>query len=91
MALIEGRLITNELTIKRYRRFKRNKLAVTSTVLIGLLMFFSLTAEFWANSSPIIMKYHDTIYVPVLKEYHPTVFGRDDIYVMDYRSLELVS
>ena len=88
MALIEGRLITNELTLKRYRRFKSNKLAVFSTWFVIVLLFFSMTAEFWANNKPIVMKYQGHIYLPVVVEYHPTVFGRDDIYIMDYRSLE---
>lgn len=88
MALIEGRLITNELTLKRYKRFKRNKMAVVSTWLIVILLFFSMTAELWANSTPLIFKYNGVIYLPLVKDYHPTVFGRTDIYVMDYRSLE---
>lgn len=88
MKLIEGRLITNELTLKRYRRFKRNKLAVVCSWAFMLLLFLSATAEFWANSKPIIMKYQGKIYAPVIIEYHPTVFNREDIFVMDYRSLE---
>ena len=88
MALIEGRLITNELTLKRYRRFKKNKLAVVSTWLVLFLLFLSFTAEWWANSKPHIMKYHGQTYVPLVKDYHPTLFDRNDILVMDYRSLE---
>jgi microcin C transport system permease protein len=86
--IIEGRLITNELTLKRYRRFKRNKLAVLSVWMVLLLMFFSFTAEFWASNKPHLIKYQGQIYVPLFKTYHPTEFGRDDIYVMDYRVLE---
>ena len=88
MALIEGRIITNELTLKRYKRFKRNRVAVLSTWLVMLLLFFSMTAEFWANSKPILMKYSGHYYAPILFDYHPTVFNREDIYVMDYRALE---
>ena len=88
MKLIEDRLITNELTLKRYRRFKRNKLAVACSWAFLLLLFLSATAEFWANSKPIIMKYQGKIYAPVIIDYHPTVFNREDIFVMDYRSLE---
>ena len=88
MALVEGRFITNELTLKRYRRFKRNKLAVLSTWLFLVLLFLSATAEFWANSKPIVMKYQGKLYTPMIFDYHPTVFNRDDIFVMDYRSLE---
>lgn len=88
MNIIEGKLITNELTLKRYRRFKRNKLAVFSTLMILALMFFSFTAEFWANNKPHLMKYQGKIYAPLIFDYHPTEFGRDDIFVMDYRELQ---
>lgn len=88
MALIEGRLVTNELTLKRYRRLKRNRMAMVSTWVTFVLLFFSMTAEFWANSKPLVMKYHGQTYVPIFVDYHPTLFDREDIYVMDYRSLE---
>lgn len=80
--------IDNDLALKRYRRFKRNKIALISLWILGLLFFTSFTAEFWANSKPHVMKYHGKIYAPLFFDYHPTEFGRDDIYVMDYRSLE---
>ena len=88
MNLIEGRIITNELTLKRYRRFKRNKMAVASSLMLIALLFFSMTAEVWANSKPIVMKYHNQYFLPVLFTYHPTEFSREDIFVMDYRALE---
>lgn len=87
MGFIEKR-IKNELTLKRYRRFKRNRLAVVCSWMLLALVFLSLTAEFWANSKPIIMKYQGKIYAPIIFTYHPTAFNRDDIFVMDYRSLE---
>ncbi len=86
--IIEGRFITNELTLKRYRRFKRNKLAIVSMWTLLTLIFLSFTAEFWANSKPHLMKYDGKIYAPLFFDYHPTEFGRDDIFVMDYRALE---
>lgn len=87
MNLIESR-INNDLTLKRYRRFKRNKVAMVSIWILSVLFFLSFTAEFWSNNKPHIMKYKGQIYAPLLFTYHPTEFGRDDIYVMDYRSLE---
>ncbi len=87
MKLIEGR-INNDLTLKRYRRFKRNRVAMVSIWLLGILFFLSFTAELWANSKPHIIKYDGRIFFPLVFDYHPTEFGRDDIYVMDYRSLE---
>jgi microcin C transport system permease protein len=86
--MIEKYFIKNELTLKRYRRFKKNKLAVFSALMVLVLIFFSLTAEFWANSKPNFMKYQGKFYAPLFMDYHPTEFGREDVYVMDYRSLE---
>ena len=63
-------------------------MAVFATWTIFFLLFFSFTAEFWANSKPLVMQYQGKIYVPLFADYHPTEFGREDIYVMDYRSLE---
>ncbi len=81
--------IDNDLTLKRYRRFKRNKIAVVSVWVLLILFFASFTAELWANNKPHIMNYHGRIFVPLFVTYHPTEFDRDDIYAMDYRSLKL--
>jgi microcin C transport system permease protein len=89
--IIEGRFIKNELTLKRYRRFKRNKIAMFSVWMVLLLVFFSFTAEFWANNKPHFMKYQGKYYAPLLVTYHPTEFGREDIFVMDYRALDIDS
>lgn len=86
--LIEKYFIKNELTRKRFRRFKKNKIAVASFWLFIFMATFSFTAEFWANSKPILMKYQNRIYAPIMFDYHPSEFDRADIYVMDYRALE---
>lgn len=88
MDFLEKHLITNELTLKRYRRFKRDKIAVFSVWAFLLLLLISFTAELWANSKPHFMYYKGSFYAPILKDYHPTQFDRTDIYVMDYRALE---
>ncbi|RYZ88069.1 MAG: ABC transporter permease subunit, partial [Proteobacteria bacterium] len=86
---IENYLIKDELTLKRYRRFKRNKAAVLSVWTFAAMLFFSFTAELWFNSTPHVLKYHGTVYFPLVKDYHPSLFGQNDVQVMDYRSLEL--
>lgn len=86
--MIEKYLIKNDLTLKRWRRFKRNRVAMVSIWILLTVTFFSFTAEFWANSKPIILKYQGKIYTPAVADYHPTDFGREDIFVMDYRSLQ---
>src|SRR6185437_10625142 len=50
----------------------------------------SATAEFWANNKPLIMKYNGSIYVPVVKDYYPSLFGQDG-FVTNYRVLDLKS
>lgn len=81
--------ITNELTLKRYRRFKRDKVAVFSVWALCTLFFLSFTAEWWSNNKPHFMYYQGKFYAPLIFDYHPTLFNRTDIYVMDYRSLEM--
>lgn len=84
---IENR-ITNELSLRRYRKFKRDKLAVFSVWALLFLFFLSFTAEWWANNKPHFMYYQGKLYAPIIFDYHPTAFNRTDIYVMDYRALE---
>lgn len=86
---LEKFFIRNELTLKRWRRFKRNRIAMVSLWVLLFLFFLSFTAEFWANSKPHVMWYRGHFYAPIVFDYHPSVFDRDDIFVMDYRALEM--
>jgi microcin C transport system permease protein len=85
------KLFRNEIAKKRWRRFRANRMGLISIWLFLILSFFSFTAEIWANSKPLILKYQGQTYFPVVKYYHPSVFGREDIAQMDYRSLKLES
>lgn len=86
--MIEKYLIRNDLTLRRWRRFKRNRSAVVWSWLLIVFSALSFTAGFWADSKPLVMKWHHEIFVPSFKDYHPSLFGREDIMVMDYRSLK---
>lgn len=81
------KLIKNQLTKKRYARFKSNKFAYYSVFIFTFLNLFSFTAEFWANSKPIVLNYQNRIMFPVLFDYHPKEFGIEDELVVDYRRL----
>lgn len=83
------KFIKNEDSLKKWRRFKSKKLAVLSAWLIGIALFFSFTAEFWANSKPLYLKYQGKSYFPVFTSYHPTEFGFEQTMVTNYRELEL--
>lgn len=83
------KFIRNELTLKRWRRFRKSKRAIFSIWALAILTFMSCTAEFWANSKPIFLRYHGQNYIPILKTYVGSEFGRDDLVIMDYRQLKL--
>jgi microcin C transport system permease protein len=83
------RLIKNDESLKKWRRFKSRRLAVVSVWIVLFSCFISFTAEFWANNKPLYLRYNNEYYFPVLRNYHPSVFGRENAVVMDYRTLEL--
>lgn len=83
--------LKNEDSLKKWKRFKSNRLAVYSSWLIGIAIILSLTAEFWANSKPLYLKYAGKTYYPVFVNYHPSDFGQENALVMDYRRLEIDS
>jgi microcin C transport system permease protein len=83
------KFIKNDDSLKKWRRFKSRKLSLISCWLIGISCFFSFTAEFWANSRPLVLKFNNEFYYPVLKDYHPTLFGEEKSLVTNYRKLEL--
>lgn len=83
------KFIKNEDSLKKWRRFKSNKLAVASAWMVGVALFFSFTAEFWANNKPLYLKHDGNNYFPVLITYHPSEFGEARSLIMDYRSLDM--
>lgn len=83
------RFIKNDESLKKWKRFKANRLAVFSSWVLLLALFFSFTAEFWANNKPLYLSYQGKTYFPVLVTYHPTEFGEEKTLVMNYRELEL--
>lgn len=83
------KLIKNDDSLKKWRRFKSRKLAVISCWLIGISCLMSFSAEFWANSRPLILKFNNQIYFPVVKDYHPSLFGEENTLVTNYRDLDL--
>lgn len=85
--MIEKR-IRNDLTLKRWRRFKSRRTAFLSIwVFLGLL-FVSITAELWANNKPLLMKFGGKLYAPVIFNYRPKDFGSAGLET-DYRAIRL--
>ncbi|CAN5555028.1 ABC transporter permease [soil metagenome] len=87
--MIERLLFKNELSRKRWRRFKSHRTAVLSVWVLILLAFLSVTAEIWANSEPIYLRYHGKSYFPFIQTVHPSEFELTDVMVTDYRAVTL--
>lgn len=83
------RFIKNDLHLKRYRRFKSNRRAVVSFWILITACFFSFTAEFWANSKPLIMNYNGKTYFPAMVNYSAKEFNVTNSLSVNFRELEL--
>jgi len=83
------RFIKNELTRKRWLRFKKRKSAYWSTILLVAMIIMTFAAPLISNSRPLYMKYQGHSYFPVIVDYHPTTFGITDSLTVDYRSFKL--
>jgi microcin C transport system permease protein len=83
------KFIKNDNTLKKWKRFKSRKLAVISCWIMGMACLLSFSAEFWANSKPMLLKYNNSFYFPIFKEYHPSTFDDKNALIADYRNLEL--
>lgn len=86
--MIESR-IKNDVTLKRWRRFKSRKLAVISTWVLIIFCALSYSAEWWANSKPVLMKWNNEFYFPIAINYPASSFGQKNLIIPDYRNLEI--
>lgn len=59
----------------RLDRFKKNKLGFRCFILFTIIFILSLAAEFIANDKPLLVKYQDSFYFPVFKNYPETTYG----------------
>jgi microcin C transport system permease protein len=59
----------------RLRRFKKNKLGFSCLIVFLVIFGLSCVSEIIANDKPLIVKYDQSYYFPVLKSYPETTFG----------------
>jgi microcin C transport system permease protein len=64
----------NPITCKRLRKFKQIKRAYWSFLILAVLYILSLGSELLCNDTPILVKYNDRYYFPILKYYPDDVF-----------------
>lgn len=66
----------SKLTSSRsWNKFRANQRGIWSLGIFLILFFVTLGAEFVANDRPLLVKYDDHWYVPVLVNYPETTFG----------------
>lgn len=58
-----------------FKRFKQNKLGLSCCILFICVFVLSLASELIANDKPLLVKYEQDLYFPVLKHYPETTFG----------------
>ncbi|MBQ8465008.1 MAG: ABC transporter permease [Alphaproteobacteria bacterium] len=66
-------------------KFKQNKRAYFALILFTLIFLLSLFSEWIANDKPLILKYKNNFYFPILKEYTDLDFGGDFPTAADYK------
>ena len=69
----------------RFKNFRSNKRGWYSFWIFFLLFIISIFANFIANDKPILVKYDNKYFFPVLSEYAETTFGGDFETEADYR------
>jgi microcin C transport system permease protein len=89
--MIEKYFIKNELSRKRWKIFKSSKSSIISTLLLLFFIFITFFSPFIANSRPLILKYSNNYYFPIVKDYDATSFGITDSLDINYKKLQLTS
>ena len=69
----------------KIQKFKQNKRAFYALILFLVILFLSLIVEFYANDQPILVKYQDNYYFPIINTYPETSFGGDFATATDYK------
>ncbi len=75
------------LTLRRWNSFFRQKRAWVGLIGFLSVFLFSMTAEIWSNSKPLLLKREGAWYFPALVNYTATTFGITDSFVVDYRDM----
>ena len=73
------------LNKRRLQNFKSNKRGFYSFWIFSFLFIISIFADFIANDKPLLIKFDQEYYCPIINEYPETIFGGDFETEADYR------
>ena len=76
---------------RKILNFKNNKRGLYSLYFLFIILFITLPAEFVANDKPLLVKYNNNYYFPILYNYSETVFGGDFETLTDYRDVYVIN
>jgi microcin C transport system permease protein len=83
-------LTLSPVTQRRIAIFRSNRRGLWSLRIFAVLFGLSLWAEFIANDRPLLIRYQDQWYVPVLQDYSEDAFGANFLPIeADYTDPEL--
>jgi len=68
-----------------WQKFKKNKRGYYSLIIFSIIFVITLFAEIIANDKPLIVKYKDDYYFPLIKNYSEQHFGGQLKTYADYR------
>ena len=73
------------LNQRRFHNFKSNKRGYYSFWIFSFLFIVSIFADFISNDKPLLIKFDQEYYFPIINEYPETIFGGDFETEADYR------
>ena len=73
------------LNQRRFNNFKSNKRGWYSFWIFSFLFLISIFADFIANDKPLLLRYDNAFYLPIVHAYPETIFGGDFETEADYR------
>ncbi len=73
------------LNKRRLNNFRSNKRGWYSFLIFTFLFFVSLFGDFIANDKPLLIKFNNEFYFPIISSYPETIFGGDFETEADYR------
>jgi microcin C transport system permease protein len=78
------------LFLRRLALFKSHKRGYYSFLLLLLAYAVSLFAELLCNSKPLLIRYENSYYFPILQVYPETTFGGSFVTEADYKDAEIL-
>ena len=73
------------LNQRRFHNFKSNKRGYYSFWIFSFLFIVSIFADFISNDKPLLIKFDQEYYFPIINDYPETIFGGDFETEADYR------